>query len=119
MNPNAKKVLIIVVILLFSCIGILIFLAAQEPGDIVVIVQNGEVIEMLDLSKEPNRTFTIASEDGGQNTVCIENGTIYMLSADCPDQTCVHMGILQNEAAPIVCLPHKLLIRFGKAETDS
>ena len=119
MHPNAKKVLVILVVLLVICVGIVLYLTMREPGNIVVIVQNGEVIERLDLSREPDRTFTIASADGGQNTVCIENGTIYMLSADCPDQTCVRMGVLQNEAAPIVCLPHKLLIRFGEAETES
>ncbi len=119
MNPKVKSILFILIILFFVCIGILLYMSVQKPGNTVVIVQNGEILKTLDLSKESNRTFTIESDDGGQNTVCVENGKIYMLSADCPDQTCVRMGILQSEAAPIVCLPHKLLIRFGEGETDS
>ncbi len=119
MNHKVRSILLILVILFFICVGMLLYMSVQEPGNIVVIVQNGEIIKTFDLSKEPNCTFTIESDDGGQNTICVENGTIYMLSADCPDQTCVHMGILHSEATPIVCLPHKLLIRFGEGRADS
>ena len=35
--------------------------------------------------------------------------------ADCPDQTCVEMGYLEN--LPIVCLPNYLTISYS--ETDN
>ncbi|MBP3919777.1 MAG: NusG domain II-containing protein [Clostridia bacterium] len=118
MNTNIKKILWIL-IALFICSAILtVFLSSQTPGNIVLIVQDGKVIETFDLTKEQNRTFTITSENHGENTVCIKDGTICICSASCPDQTCVHMGVLQSEAAPIVCLPNKLLIRFSDTEAN-
>lgn len=102
---------VLIAVLLVS--GIAMFcLYHRTPGKTVVIVQDGEVLEIIDLSHAQDRTFTITSPDGGKNVICIENGTIRIAEADCPDGTCVAIGILESEAEPLVCLPHKLLIRF-------
>ena len=42
----------------------------------------------------------------------IENGKIFVKDADCPDKNCCRMGYLDNLHNPIVCLPHKLIIRY-------
>jgi len=78
-----------------------------------VIEQNGVVLYRIDLGKEADREFTVTSPDGGRNTICIKDGTICVSDADCPDKTCVKTGVLRNEGTPIVCLPHKLIIRFA------
>lgn len=112
-----KGVLIVVValVILLLVSGIAMFcLYHRTPGQTVVIVQDGEVLETIDLSHAKDRTFTISAPDGGKNVICIENGTIRIAEADCPDGTCVAMGILESEAEPLVCLPHKLIIRFGE-----
>lgn len=41
-----------------------------------------------------------------------------MLEADCPDQVCVHAGWLTDSAAPIVCLPHRLVIRLEQTASS-
>ena len=41
-----------------------------------------------------------------------------MLEAECPDQTCVHMGWLDSGAMPIVCLPNHLSIEYAEAGDD-
>lgn len=105
---------ILVLVLMASIIGMAV-LYQSKPGQQVAIVQDGEVLEIIDLSHAADRTFTIQSPEGGENVICIENGTIRIQSADCPDGTCVQMGILHSEAEPLVCLPHKLLIRFQEA----
>ncbi len=107
------KIFILLLILILSVsLVVAVSMNSQSGGNIVSIVQDGELIERIDLSCEKDRTFTIMSKSGGENVVCIENGSINISSADCPDQTCVHMGKLKNEANPIVCLPNKLIIRF-------
>jgi len=68
------------------------------------------------VSKEKDRTFRIESNDGDWNEIKIENGKISISDADCPDHTCVKTGVLRTETMPIVCLPHKLVIRYAEKE---
>lgn len=112
LNKGTCAVVVVLIAVLLMSVIAMICLYQRTPGQWVAIVQDGEVLETIDLSKAEDRTFTITSPDGGENVICIENGTIRILSADCPDGTCVQMGTLQSEAEPLVCLPHKLLIRF-------
>ena len=60
-------------------------------GTQVNIVQDGKVLFNIDLVSAENQTLEIEYE-GQINTIQIENGRIRMLNAECPDQTCVHMG---------------------------
>ncbi len=111
---NAKiKILIIIAVLFFAAgvAGSIIVLNAPRKNT-VVIKSDGKILYTLDLSREPDRAFEIKN-DRGKNTVEIKDGKIRILSADCPDKTCVRMGWLESSAMPIVCLPHKLVIEFA------
>ena len=48
-----------------------------------------------------------------------EPGRIAVVAADCPDRICVREGWLSDSASPIVCLPHRLVIRIEKNAADS
>ena len=67
-----------------------------------------------------NREFVV----GGayHNTVCIENGRVCILDADCPGQDCVKSGWQQESGRSIVCLPNRLELRLvggsGAPEVD-
>ena len=76
-----------------------IFVLQQPDTQIVEIVQDGEVLYQFDLEQASDQT--------------IEVHRIHMLAAECPDQTCVHMGWLDS-SVPIVCLPHHLVIQFAE-----
>ena len=91
----------------------------RPEGRIVEIARDGEVLYRLDLDRAEDQTFEITYE-GRTNTVEIRDHRIRMEEAECPDQTCVKMGWLES-AAPIVCLPNHLLIRFADhaGEVDS
>ncbi|MBR4895991.1 MAG: NusG domain II-containing protein, partial [Clostridia bacterium] len=54
----------------------------------------------------------------GENTVRVETGRIRIVSADCPDKICVDTGWISDSAAPIVCLPHRLVIRLEEGPAD-
>ena len=86
-------------------------------GTQVNIVQDGNVLYTFDLTSAANQTFEIEYE-GRINTIQIENGRIRMLEAECPDQTCVHMGWLDSGVMPIVCLPNHLSIEHAEAGGD-
>ena len=70
-----------------------------------------ELFRFRPADMEGVQTFDIPCE-GGYNTIAVEGGEVCVSAADCPDQTCVQMGKLRSRALPIVCLPHRLTIRF-------
>ena len=116
--PKGVKIVLVITVILFAAAVVAMFVFnRQADRKIVEIVQNGEVIYTLDLASEKDRSFNIDSPDGGYNTVTISGGTICISDADCPDHTCIKTGVLRSETIPVVCLPHRLVIRF--AEEDS
>ena len=118
MTKSVKICLIAVIIIFIASAVISYFILKPTDNTMVEIVQNNKVIYTLDLSHEPDRTFRIEYSDDGWNEIKIENGQICVSDADCPDKTCVKTGFLRSETIPVVCLPHKLIIRFceGGAE---
>lgn len=104
-------------IVLFAALALLCAAAIvlMNGGDRAVaeIVQNGEVIRRIDLSRvaEPE-TFTVEDGAGGYNVVTVEPGRIRVADANCPDRVCVHYGWLERSRIPILCVPHKLMIRI-------
>ena len=104
---------IIAVIFIAGVIGSVIVLTSPAKST-VRILSDGEVIRTVDLNEAEDTTFDVAYGDH-VNTVEIKDHRIRVLSADCPDKTCVNMRWLTSSAMPIVCLPHHLVIEF----TDS
>lgn len=103
--------IIAAIVLLFVICAVFIALGEDRGGDYVLITSNGEVVEKIDLANSPDRTFVVENELG-RNTICVMDGKISVIDADCPDRTCIAMGALESELMPIVCLPHRLIISF-------
>ncbi len=57
-----------------------------------------------------NRTETIRTEDGGENTFYIEKNRVTMKEANCHDKICVNTRSISKNGETIVCLPHKLVL---------
>lgn len=97
---------------------VIIFLFAMQritgsKGAYITITQNGTVIGKYSLYE--NETFTIYTSDNHLNTICIDNGQVWIEDADCPDGLCVKQGAISRNGESIICLPHKLVITV---ETD-
>ena len=103
--------IIIAAALALGIAGSILVLSAPA-GDTVRIISNGETVRTVALSSADDEAFDIIY-DGHVNTVEIKDHRIRVVSADCPDKTCVEMGWLTSSAAPIVCLPHRLVIEFA------
>ena len=82
-------------------------------GKVAKIYVDGELMREVDLNKVTMQERFTVSTQRGENVVLIEPERICVESADCPDQVCVHAGWLSDSAAPIVCLPHRLVIELG------
>ena len=113
---KTKTWIIAIALILAICAGLSLWLR-QRPaaGTVANIYQDGMCIRSVDLAAVTGpETFTITTGHGS-NTVLIEPGRICISEADCPDQVCVDAGWLSDSAAPIVCLPHRVVIRIESA----
>lgn len=81
---------------------------SQTPARYAEIRQNGELLRRVDLSED--QTITVRCEVG-RNVLVVEDGKIRVSEADCDGGDCVRCGA-KNCGAPIICLPHRLEIRF-------
>lgn len=116
-NTAVRAVFIICGALFISAAAATLWLFSRPAGKMVRITSEGEIVAEIDLSTAKNETFEVSCSNG-KNVIKIEDGTIFVSQADCPDQTCVKMGKLGG-GMPIVCLPHKLVIEFIGGENDA
>lgn len=56
----------------------------------------------------------------GDTNVCeIKDNKVTMISAECPDQLCIHQGPIRLQGETIVCLPNKVVLEVtGMKQTD-
>lgn len=84
-------------------------------------------------SKEQKLRITVSGEEYGSysleedqvikvgdTNICeIKDKKVSMLSADCPDQLCIHQRTIQLQGETIVCLPNKVVLEItGTRQTD-
>ena len=107
-------ILILGSFLLLALLSCLILYTRLAPGTVANIYREGVPLCSVDLSlvTEPYE-FTLTDERGS-NVIRVEPGRIAVIDADCPDRICVEAGWLSDSASPIVCLPHRLVIRIEK-----
>lgn len=115
--PKSVKICLTAVIVVFviSVIATLVILSPKDEKSAVYveILRDNEVVCTLDPAVETDRTFRIECENGW-NEITVKDGKICVSDADCPDRTCVKSGYLRHEHLPVVCLPHRLVIRFAE-----
>ncbi len=70
---------------------------------------DGALLYTLDLSQD--RVLTVKTQRG-ENELTVRDGKIAVTGADCPDHHCMARGF-QSGGPQIVCLPHRLVIRFA------
>ena len=109
-----RKIIIAVcaIFLVSVCLSVLVL--RRSGKQTAEIVQDGAVLYTVDLNHAEDQEIRVPAADGGYNLITINGGTICISEADCPDQTCVNMGRLKSDYLPIVCLPHKLIVRFAE-----
>lgn len=113
-----KSLLIILVILAVLIIFSVIFYRTRRSGNTVVITHNGKTYGTYPISED--KVIRIKDSQGKlTNTVVIADGEVYMKSADCPDQICVHQGHKSKDGESITCLPNKVVVEVkGNDRSD-
>ena len=103
---------VLVIILALSVTGV-VYQMNKKQSRFVQIIQNNKILYEIDISDIDYQVYHIETDDGGWNNILIENGRIFVKEANCSDLTCCKMGYLDNFHNPIVCLPHKLVIKYS------
>ena len=118
MNDRKKAVLLTTALLVIAVLCVVrIYVVSHssvENGQALYadIYQSGELLETIRLDTVTDEyTFEAPGANGASNTVCVRPGSIAIISANCPDQICVHQGFISTSLLPITCLPNRLVIR--------
>ncbi len=109
---KTKTWILILGALLVISLALSLWLFLRPGGQIANIYRDGVCILSIDLSTATEPEIFTFTDEAGTNVILVEPGRIRVQEADCPDQVCVKSGWLQDSAAPIVCLPHRLVIRL-------
>ena len=89
----------------------------HDEGEKVCITINGMFYGEYSLTENQ---VIIIDEPFGYNQIMIENGTVFMSEADCPDKYCMEYKPISKISETIVCLPHKLVVEVkGIVEEQS
>lgn len=101
-------------ILIAACILWSIYhFSGHEEGSFAKITVDGELYGIYSLEEEQEICI-------GDTNVCrIEEGSVKMVQADCPDQLCIHQHPASKEGEMIVCLPNKVVIEVTEGEDGS
>jgi hypothetical protein len=109
-------ILVIVLLVIAGVVFLVCYGRKSENGNQVVITADGTVYGTYRFDQD--QEIEIKTEHG-TNTVVIEDGRVYMKSADCPDEYCVKQGAISHSKENIICLPHKLVVEVESVQTES
>lgn len=109
-------IIVIAALLLLSVVIFISSLPAQSRETAVAVVSiDGQEYARYPLDKDIEVTV---EQDGHINVIEVKNGAVRVLSANCPDNTCVHQGFISKGSEVIVCLPAKLTITLEGSESQ-
>lgn len=102
------------------CSALWLYFQGLSVGtNVVGIYKDGTLAYKIDLDTvTTEREITIDCENGS-NTILVSHGSIRMKLADCPDKICVNHGELKSNSSPIVCLPHRIIIKYENSSGDT
>lgn len=104
-------ILILAALLAICCVLSVALLLPGNDAARAEIWSGGKLLYTLDLHLDQQLTVTT---DHGSNTITIRDGAIAVTEANCPDGYCMSRGFCKS-GPQIVCLPHRLVIRFTQA----
>ena len=107
-------IVIIAVIVIASVTLSIVFFLPRSDGETARVYVDGEEVFSVDLSRVDEPFEKEIVTEYGKNVLEIQKGKIRVKSADCDGGDCVQTG--WSSGAPIVCLPHKLVIKIEKKD---
>ena len=110
----AVAVLAVICVVLSVCLWVI----PRDGGSVANVYVDGKRVYSVDLDKVAAPYEKVIDTPYGTNTLAIEKGRIRVIDADCAGADCVHQGWLIRAGQPLVCLPHRLVVRI-EGEDDN
>ncbi len=84
----------------------------------VVVTVDGEEYGRYPLAENQEIPIAIGEEKQASETnfLRIQDGVAQMITADCPDQICVHQKAISHTNESIVCLPNRVVVTIASGE---
>lgn len=109
-KSNNLKWICVFLIIILICASFIFFNRNNSRN--VEILIDGKLYKTIDnIYCDKEQCFTVETK-WGKNEIHWLNGEIWVESSDCGNQTCVHMGKISSSGRTIICVPHKLVIKF-------
>ena len=102
-------ILLIVGILILAVAGLFAWKKLETPGAYVDIMIDGKSVKTLRLDQDASYEV---KQQAGVNTVVVQDGSVSVQDADCPDKICVKHRAINRTGETIICLPHKLVVEI-------
>lgn len=120
LHMDKKTKIWIAVLLSVVLLGLLGFFALSRMGGgtIAVITVDGQEYKRIDLSRVTESYDIEIDTKYGHNTVHVEPGRIAVTQANCPDGICVAQGAIDRGGVPIICMPHRLVVKIEGSGID-
>lgn len=113
---KADLILAAAVLMAALFLGIL-FRPGRQAAEWVVIRRDAKTVGRYALDEDRRVEL---EDDTGTNILVIQNKTVHMEAADCPDLLCVKQGSVSRVGESIICLPHRLVISIeGESDPDA
>lgn len=113
-NMKKKDYIFLIAVLVLGGILWFIFRPADTGEQATVrITVDGQIYGEYALDE--NQEIAI----GNTNVCVIEDGSVYMKSADCPDQICVKTKPIHTRSGSIICLPNKVSVEIVGSTGDN
>lgn len=115
MQKIKADLVVIGVVLAAACLCYIVFYfsGGSKPG-VIEIMQDGQLLETGSLTE--NKTIPVLDEAGGYNLILINEGSVKVTDADCPDKLCVRQKSISRNGESIICLPHRLVVQIKSGE---
>jgi hypothetical protein len=121
--PLQRKTVILFAAVVVVALGMMLAFRLFLPngGKLRVVIKHDGVV-LYDQPLEKNAVVPVKG-DWGYNNIIIEDGSVWVSDADCPDRLCIHQGKMdaQNIATramgnTIVCLPHRITVTLVEGD---
>ena len=97
-------------LLLVAIISLVVVLSTRTKDRLIAkIYVRDEVVEVIDLSKKEEKTYTVHGINGDLN-IHTRGGAICVANSNCPHQDCVNMGYVSTTNKPIICAYNQVYI---------
>ena len=111
----------VVIILVILCVmaATFIFFKHSFNASTVEVSFDGTKILTLRLDADTSLNLNEINPTFPNIKIVVENGYVYVKSADCHDNICVRTGKINSKYQSIVCLPNKLVVYIVDDNTES